>query len=719
MIGRTPTISVTILVVLCMLTFFSCGGKNSVGTGEDTYSDLLKNVIFVPDSGPPGTPIRLVNLPHLPEDGLWSLSIGNISVPIIKSDSGYYTSIPLLFSEADSTWPTASISPLDVILYLDSIGVDTAFGKITVDSLTHANGAVDSLIQDFLDAAIAIRDISQSLGIEDTLLQAVCMAMDEIILTGDNSLYAIIHGTSPTVGNDALPEDLFSAMLVSSGTSELISRWSDSLQAIQQSASTYRRNKSMVLSSIDDEGLAYRMQMYSLLSDFSSIAVGQTALTWNQVSAVLGGAGIAFPPLGTVEFIVSFVVAELDFLFNKIALALLPSEITSFDLDFRNHQLKTGDTTEAVVYISARNNPPNITPLDIVTQIVNGMGLAEWIHGLGGPRRLLASNFNEVILNITTWFIGVVNNVLGTYFNAPTMLDVSLPSIMYDSVLVQNPQLIDLLSPDYSKIEPMSESFNGKAKDSTGNVTLMMATQSPGPNTLVHPVLVAAGYAGGAFGNDYYTSKPDTIKIVADLVLDISLPSPIDPEGAVVLHIQAGIRQSDSTITYKSGIDITVSITGGTAEETSGVTDTNGIFTTVVHPNTRADYVVAEVTASDQSGATESKTVTAEVQGTCRIVEFIHDVLITGNMYYSLELICDEPPQRCEFQATWLPHEYWPPSLLFDWWVDGVSLQEESGTPQGYHGVLYIEFFARACWTEGPCAQKCKLITDTVSVVIP
>ena len=117
--------------------------------------------------------------------------------------------------------------------------------------------------------------------------------------------------------------------------------------------------------------------------------------------------------------------------------------------------------------------------------IVNGMGLAEWIHGLGGPRRLLASNFNEVILNITTWFIGVVNNVLGTYFNAPTMLDVSLPSIMYDSVLVQNPQLIDLLSPDYSKIEPMSESFNGKAKDSTGNVTLMMATKTPGPNTLI------------------------------------------------------------------------------------------------------------------------------------------------------------------------------------------------------------------------------------------
>ena len=678
------------LITLGFLLCLGCSKEDPVSPEQPDYSNLLQNVSFVPDFGPPGTPVELKDLPTLPDDGMWSLTIGNTSVPIIKSDSSYYTAIPLLFSMTDSTWPIASAAPLDVTLYLDNTGVDTAFVKISIDSLAHSNGAVDSLLQDFVDAATAMRGISLALGIDDTLLQAVCIAMDEIIQTGDNSLSAIIHGSSPIVGGDTLPKDLFSAMLVSSGTSELISRWSDSLRSMARAAPSFI-SKSTEISSLNDEGLAYRMQLYSLLSDFASITVGETALTWNKVSAVLGAAGIAFPPLGSIEFIVSFIISELDFILNKIAVALFPAEITSFDLDLYDHELKTGDTTEAIVHISARNNPPNITPLDIVTQIVNAMGLADWIRSRGEPSRYLPANFEEIVQNLTMWLIGVINNVLGTHFNAGTMLDVSLPTITYDSVLVRNPQLIDLLSPDYSKIEPMTESINGRAKDSTGNVTLMMATQSPGPNTLIHPILAAAGYAGGAFGNDYYTSNADTIEIVADLVLEVSLPSPIEPEGAAVLYVRAGIRRSDSTITYKPDIDIAVSIAGGTAEETSGVTDVDGIFTTVIHPSTGAVSVVAEVTATERSGVTESKTVTAEVQDHCRIIQFIHNVYYDGNIHYPLEVICDEPQTRTYFQAVQLPNEYsLYPVTAFTRMVDGTSMEGLSGAIQGFHGTQYI-----------------------------
>ncbi len=598
-------------ILLSMFLLLSCSDDNPVSPDDNTYSSLLDNVVFVPNSGPPGTPVELQNLATLPDVGFWSLNIGDETVPIIKTDSSYYTIIPLIFSASDSTWPIASVSPLDVTLILDSNSVDTAFGKITVDSLAHAEGAVDSLIQDFLHASDAIRDISLALGLDDTLLQAVCMAMDEIIVSGDNSLSAIIHGTSPIVDSDSLPIDLFSALLVSTGVSDMVSSWSDSLQVVQADASKYQNRQKSLVSIVDDEGLAYRMQMYSLLSGFSSQVIGQTALTWNKFSAVLGVAGIAFPPLGFIEFIVSFVVAELDFIFNKIALALLPAQITDFKLGFLNHEINTGDTTEAIVYISAKNNPPNITPLDIVTQVINGMALADWIHNLGSARRFLPADFHEIVEGLTTWYLGVINNVLGVYFNAPTMMDVSLPEIRYDSVLIYNPGLIDLISPNLSKIEPMSGSINGRAKDSTGKIGLMVTTQTSGPHTLIHPILASAGYAGGAFGDEYKTSNIDTVTVVADLALEVNFGNTITVGGANLLGVHAGYYTSDGNPRWADGVQINLSVSGGSASSTSGVTDASGFYSSMITIDSTADSVVVHVFAYGDYNSQHDTTVVA------------------------------------------------------------------------------------------------------------
>ena len=617
---RKRTLQTTILfmlITIAMFLFVMCSDDNPVAPEETDYSNLLQTVVFVPDSGPPGTPVELQNLATLPDDGFWSLMIGEESVPLIKTDSSYYTIIPLIFSPSDSTWPIASVTPLDVTLYLDSTSVDTAFGMISVDSLVHADGAVDSMLTDFLNAADAIREISFALGIEDTLLQAVCMAMDEIILTGENSLSAIINGISPIVGGEALPVDLFSAILVSTGTSEMISSWSDSLQVVQAGAARYHAmHLSLAYSAeIDDEGLAYRMQMYSLLEGFSSQVIGQTALTWNKVSAVLGGAGVAFPPLGFIEFIVSFVVAELDFVFNKIAIALLPAEITSFDLDYLDHEIKTGDTTVAIVYISARNNPPNITPLDIVTQVINAMALTDWINKIGIPRSLIPSNVAEIIEGLTTWMLGVINNILGAYFNTSTMMDVSLPDIKYDSIPIHHPELIDLISPAISKIEPISGSFNGTAMDSSGKVGLMVATQIPGPNTLIHPILAGAGYSGSAFGNEYRTSNTDTVTVVPTLVLKANFLDTIASKGAGALGIYAGYLTSTNDTNWSAGIDLNLHISGGHLESSSGTTDADGYLGTIVHHDSLSSEIEVSIYAEGKEESVADTTITAQISG--------------------------------------------------------------------------------------------------------
>lgn len=595
-----------------MFLIVTCSNNNPTEPTPPEGSNLLQNVTFVPNSGAPGTPVQINNLSISPDAGLWSIRIGEQIVPLIANDTNYLTIIPLLFSPSDSTWPIPSDGPHDVVIYLDGSAVDTTFGKISVDSLPHADGAADALLEDLLNGADAIRQISLALGIEDTLLEGVCLAMEEILLTGENSLSAIMHGTSPIVGGEGFPIDLFSALVVSTGTSELISNWSDSLQVVEESAARLSANL-ISSAALTDEGLAYRMQMYSLLSGFSSQVIGQTALTWNNVSAVLGLAGVAFPPLGFVEFIVSYAIAELDFIFNKLAIALLPSEITSFELDFLDHEIYPGDTSMAIIYISAKNNPPNITPLDIITQVINGIALADWISNLGVPRSLIAETAEDIIEGLTTWYIGVINNVLGTHFNAPTMLDVSLPVITYDSVLVRNPNLIDLISPALNKIEPMSGSINGLAKDSIGKAPLTVCTQLPGPTTLIHPILAAAGYAGSAFGDDYCTSNTDTVTIIPTLVLNIDFPDTISTEGAGALGIYAGYLTSTNDTNWSENISLNLYVTGGHLDDDIGLTDAQGYFGTTVHHDSASFEIEVRIYAEGAEGSVVDTTITAFV----------------------------------------------------------------------------------------------------------
>lgn len=660
---RNTSVQLLLLsMIIAISILMSCSDNNPANSDAVGNVNYLQNVTFVPDSGPPGTPVEITNLSNLPDDGFWSIQIGDQLMPLIENDSNYITIIPLLFSTSDSTWPIASATPLDVVLYLDSSAVDTAFGMITVDSLPHADGAADSLIQDLLHGANAIRQITLSLNIQDTLLQGVCLAMDEMLVTGENSLTAIINGTSPIAEGEALPRDLFSALLVSTGMSDAVSTWSDGLQEIEQSAAKYPTN-GLSTAAVDDEGLAYRMQMYSLLEGFSSQVINQTALEWNKYSAVLGCAGVAFPPLGFIEFIVSFVVAELDFIFNKLALALLPARITSFDLNFAEHEIKPGDTTAAIVYISARNNPPNITPLDIVTQVINGMALADWISNLGEARRFLPQNFEEIVQGLTTWFLGVINNALGTHFNAPTMLDVSLPVITYDSVLVQNPDLIDLISPALSKIEPITGSINGLAKDSIGKAPLMIATQT-GPNTLIHPVLAAAGYVGGAFGYDYRTSNTDTVTVVPTLVLKADFADTLSTGGAGALEIYAGYLTSTNDTNWSAGIDLNLYVSGGHLESSSGTTDTQGYFGTIAHHDSLSSEIEIRIYAEGAEGSVADTTITAFV------LNLILEASFPDSLYY-------QSSGQLQVRGG-----YVQPGGSIDW-CDGltVSLNVTGGTP--------------------------------------
>ncbi len=605
------------LKVLVSLIFFlclSCSKNNPIEPSDDiSYSEMLDNVSFTPISGTPGTIIEISNL-ELPvdEDTVWSLEIGGNIVPLMRDSSTIIrTVIPLIFADSNDTWPMTSSEPVGVTLLRFNKKVDSLTKVITIDSLPHAEGVADSLIADIQSGAEAIRNIALTIGITDTIMLATFDAMDIILYTGENSLENLINGNSLLVPSDSMHKEIFSALLVSSGFSDYFSKWSDSLNTIASTAKSLKIQ--IVQAGITDEGLAARMQLHTLIADFGTMVIGNTALSWSEIAVYVGAAGIALPSLNFIEFIISYIVAELDFIINKLIVAAFPAEITQIDLDFIGDTINVGDTTQAVVYISAKNNPPNITPMDIVLQVVGGIAVADWIRNIGIPRRFFQQlrNFDQIIQDLTVWFLNVINGILSTNYNYPTQLDVNFPHMTWDSVRVNNPELIDLMIPDLSKMSYIIRSFNGKAKNSLGNIGLQIRTQPPGPNTWIHPVMQSLGYASGPFGNDLYISNVDTVTIVSELALQVDFANIITVNGANVLGVDAGYYDSNGNPSWSDGIQINLSVTNGSASTMSGVTDAQGHFNSIITIDSSADSVTVHVFAYGAYNAQEDTIVVA------------------------------------------------------------------------------------------------------------
>ncbi len=608
--------SVLLTVILVGLCIFSCSKRP---TDSDTtpdypeYNTLLDGVTFEPSSGAPGTIISMVGLDSLPADSGFSLTIGDEPAPlIVESGQTVRTAIPLYIDTTVSSWPITPSGSQRVVLLYNGVAVDTAVERLTVDSLLPAPiGTMDSVMVKLSSGASALKQIAVSIDAGDTLLMATCDAMDELLYTGTYSLTALLNGTAPVDGYDSSSAELFSALLVHSGLVDVINKWSDTLVVTARIA----REFSIKQSSADfltDKQLAARMQLHDLLAGFGSQVIGQTALDWQIASGIIGAVALAAPVVGVYEFIVSWVLGELDFIINKIAIAMLPSDVTALDLDFYNHEINTGDTTEAIVHISAKNNPPNITPADIIGQVLGGLQLTQWIQDRLGPTA--ARTLRSIIQDVVNWVLGVITNFLTANYNSPTSLDVALPQATWDSVWVHEPGMIDLVIPDLSKMGYMTGSFNGQAKDSIGPIGLQMRTQPGGPSTWVHPLLQAVGYAGGAFGDDLTTSNIDTVTIVGELALEIDFANTITVGGANVLGINAGYLDRNGTPHWAPDIDISLSVTDGSADVTSGVTDAQGHFSSIITMDSTADSVTVHIFAYGEYNSQSDTVVVANVE---------------------------------------------------------------------------------------------------------
>jgi hypothetical protein len=212
----------------------------------------------------------------------------------------------------------------------------------------------------------------------------------------------------------------------------------------------------------------------------------------------------------------------------------------------------------------------------------------------------------------TVWILGVIRSIQAEM----GLQDFTqrIPVITWDSLCVYNPDLMDLSSYDLHLFTSIDSSLNWKASDTSTGWGRLSVQTSTGSSTWIHSTLATLGYHGGTFGDEVMSSNIDSVRVVPGLYLDVTFPSTIDSAGSGELWVQAGYDQQDS-INYTSDINISLSVSGGSAVTSSGYTDESGYFSTTVNHDNHSNEIEVSVTASGAEDSYAFEQVSANVLG--------------------------------------------------------------------------------------------------------
>ncbi len=609
-------LDVCILLVLVIGLALAGSCSNSAGPGRDSIASLSVS----PASGPPGTVVRITgyDASGAAPDRL-SLSVGGRPAPVVVDAGGLLAAVPLFVDSAGSAAPPAGA--LDLVLRRDGVVVGTAEGALTVEplppptrslrearsSLQAVAAALDTTIGAFITGA----------GTQEQYFVAVMAGLDSLVSGADSlslgpaldalaadSALALVDAVLDAAGVlEGLEEMAVQLAQVSAGAAAggAAGRWPGGAATRSMGGTPSRAAQTTRLL---DQDLARRMQFYVVVQEFGSTVVSQTGATFGQtVGLVAAALGIAVNVPHVA--VVSVVLAFIDYVVNKMVVGALPAKIESMDLVLPTDTIAPGDTTTARISITAANVPPTLTLQELVSNVLTALGAA----GSGGPS---LDSFKDILENTANFFLGTMQGVIASYsaahpeLNLDVDLATTMPALSWTAD-IDDPHLVQCQSLTPSIVTGMTSSPNWRA-DSTrygeGRIYAMPATGSEAVLITLPP---GFSYSGGAFGLDATPTPTRSLWVMPNLVLTASLPSPIDPGGAAVLDCTAGYRRRDGTIDHHSGIDISLSVTGGTAEETSGTTDANGRFTTVIHADQPGATAIDVVVRADGAGGSHAE----------------------------------------------------------------------------------------------------------------
>ncbi len=601
-----------IIVVMSIVAVLGCSKK----APTDSEPDGITSLTVTPISGPPLTVVDVVGIDQSKIDlsNAYALFNGMVSGLFVQDNGIIQITLPVAVDTA-TMWVDTTNTSWSLAIVEAASGDTIAYGDdvFSMTFLPSSPGSTAQILADWTSISQSLHTISDAVstgpGVEDMLMSSLLLAFDSLLIGSDSmSLsYALVDMSA----NNQEAKNLVDALLGSSGVVEHSQKYAELFSMLADSAaskSTYSKNLSSESTLLTDNNLAWRMQMYVVVKEFGNTVVAPTAAAYGRVFGAVGLIA-SYPGLSMAQ-VVGAVLSIIDFILNKLIVALMPAQIDSLTVEFVSDTINIGDYTDATMMLYVSNDPPPITFMDFVGQLLNAIGL----HRTLSPPPALDA-FTDFVMDLTNYTMGLVRDGMSIYTGAhPEFIyDInitSMPDMEWEAQLTDT-RFVNLESFTPDILNPIMGEVNWEPIETFGEGRVRVQTTT-GPEATVVDLPMGFSYHGGAFGNDVGGSPTYSVWVLPELVLEVTFAPDISIESSSTLSVRAGYYDSVGDPDWSSNILIELDVSGGSADFTSGYTDAFGEFATEISLDESSEIVTVIVKATGEMDVSAEETVSAD-----------------------------------------------------------------------------------------------------------
>ncbi len=359
------------------------------------------------------------------------------------------------------------------------------------------------------------------------------------------------------------------------------------------------------------EELATSMQSYVLWDDYSGAlheAINDFFYDFIAVSGLISTSS-KLTPLNLPLAIVQAALSWTDFFLNKVYLASFPAEMDPLKIRAGKKIYNSGDTTSTSFIMSAQNKAQAVGVQDIVSLILATLGVP-------ASKAAFKNSIEETLLTYLTMAQGQIalwnDNYPDWKLDPKT---ISMPQWRWlADVYDYDSAYIELVSADTTMLTPsLSENEWVFADDlkKTEGVTVTLKQVIYKEELIFANPPIGITYNAGVFGESVASWAKDTFYLSgSDLKVDIDYPlSRLEAGDTARLTIHTSYTDDQGEVTEAIGIDIGLSVSGGSIEVDNGVTDSLGSFSVLAQMAVFSDQMRVDIIIKDTLGNELSRNV--------------------------------------------------------------------------------------------------------------
>ena len=617
-------------MVFALALLGACSKDNPVDS-ENRDVPAVMELVVTPASGVPGTPIALSGVTlDTSALGAYTVFFGSTqSLLMSNAQGGASTFAPLLLDTAIG-WHAPSGEPLDVAVFRNDTLIALAKRAFTVDNLPKSPGATLSYITETKRFVTAFQSMIDSMPATDIYEKGLIFAISSVLdtmLYGDDSSSLSFGELDSILSLSPGMLELSDALYGASGAVENMRLTADAMESLvavipggDSAAFARSSSRPQILS---DRQLAWRMQVAATLKQFTADVIAGGAGTASSINSFISRLSTfkiykivdkVFPPLKAATTTAEYseiVLNLLNLILNKMIVSTLPTVIDSMTVTFEKDAIGLHEDAVADLKIYASNLPDSVTAGELIDQFLA-------IAGLFVPE---ARTKRDKLLRKIQGFVNKVKSKLSEFskshpaFTFDTdITNLGLIPIRQWYANIRRAQFIDrkTSTPALLEVVPDTVIWRSKNRYGEGKVRIEPTRNPDG-------IFITAGfpfyYNGTSFGSlDGGVASSEDVSIqIREVALETNFATTISPEGSNALEVKAGHYDINGNPVWEPGLSVDLFVIGGGADPSSGVTDIDGQFISLVSLNPFTDSVEVIVTVTDEFGAKALDTVYARV----------------------------------------------------------------------------------------------------------